>query len=83
MAPTVPSGTPSKKIDSEPFAGVVAIEVSKTVAGAVTSCTTTFTGFGLGLFTTTSPKTVQKGLTSLLRTANVGEETVGARHARG
>ena len=65
MATVGAGGTPSREIDSNPFAGIVAIEVSKTVAGATTSWAWTVTGLGLGLLTTTFPKTVQKALTLL------------------
>lgn len=61
MATAGDDGTPSREIDSEPFAGIV--EVSNTVDGeTTTSCATTFTGLALALVTTTLPNTVQKGL---------------------
>lgn len=56
--------TPSREIVSEPFAGMVAIEVSNTVGGAggatATSCARTLTA--LALATTTFPVITQKGL---------------------
>src|SRR5215831_8568942 len=56
--------TPSREIVSEPFAGMVAVEVSNTVVGAggatATSCARTLTA--LALATTTFPVITQKGL---------------------
>jgi hypothetical protein len=66
MAPTGDDATPSRQIDSEPFAGIVAVEVSNTVDGeTAASCATTFTGLALAFATTTLPNTVQKALTLL------------------
>jgi hypothetical protein len=62
-APAVPTATPSREIDSDPFAGIVANDVSNSVAGeAKSSCAWTDTGPAFGLITTTFPKTVQKKL---------------------
>jgi hypothetical protein len=56
--------TPSREIVSEPFAGIVAVEVSNTVGGAggaaATSCARTLVA--LALVTTTFPVIAQKAL---------------------